>query len=56
MNDKRCIKCKKILVGKHFIPMCSSCKRLIGKIATGVGGTLVLTTGAIIKYTPKKKI
>lgn len=55
VKNKRCIKCKKILVGNHLI-LCSNCKRKVGKGVKAIGAGVVFVGGLAIHFVPKKKI
>ena len=56
MSDKRCIKCKKILVGNHLL-LCSNCKRKVSKglifCATGAAAVALKYGREYIKFKPK---
>lgn len=53
MKTKKCLTCKRILVGKHKF-LCSNCRRKVGKEIAGVGVFVVTVGGLVIKYRPKK--
>lgn len=55
MKVRKCLKCKKMLVGKNLV-LCSSCKRTIGKYSKWLGTVALVVGNLIIKYTPKKKL
>lgn len=39
-EEKRCLTCKRIIVGKNTLGICSECSRKGKNILTGIGGTI----------------
>ena len=52
MKNRKCIKCHKLLVGKHLL-LCSNCKHGIGKGVLAVGSGAIFVGGTLYRFMKK---
>ena len=48
MEEKKCIRCKRIIVGKSKLGLCQDCINKYGTPAAGIGVGLLLVGGRIV--------
>ena len=49
INEKKCKFCKRIIVGKSKLGICSDCVNKAGNCVAGIGSAVVSIGGAILK-------